>query len=141
MGLGLQDCLKKTPDKMSGGQRQRAAIARALANNPHLIFADEPTGNLDSKNARIVFDIFSRLAQQDRRAVVVVTHDLDLAARATRRVHLVDGRIVSDQPQQNVAAGAGGPLTAMVSVSSLSLGGHRARTAPGGGHDVDGSGC
>lgn len=104
VGLGLQDCLKKTPDKLSGGQRQRAAIARALANNPHLIFADEPTGNLDSKNARIVFDIFSGLAQQDRRAVVVVTHDLDLAARATRRVHLVDGRIVSDQPQQNIAA-------------------------------------
>lgn len=103
VGLGLQDCLKKTPDKMSGGQRQRAAIARALANNPHLILADEPTGNLDSKNARIVFDIFSRLAQQDGRAVVVVTHDLDLAARATRRVHLVDGRIVSDQPQHGVA--------------------------------------
>ncbi|MFM9845425.1 MAG: ABC transporter ATP-binding protein [Dongiaceae bacterium] len=104
VGLGLQDCLKKTPDKMSGGERQRAAIARALANNPHLIFADEPTGNLDSKNARTVFEIFSRLAQQDRRAVVVVTHDLDLAAQATRRVHLVDGRIVSDQSQQSVAA-------------------------------------
>jgi len=103
VGLGLQDCLKKTPDKMSGGQRQRAAIARALANNPHLILADEPTGNLDSKNARIVFDIFSHLAQQDGRAVIVVTHDLDLAARATRRVHLVDGRIVSDQPQHGVA--------------------------------------
>jgi len=104
VGLGLQDCLKKTPDKMSGGQRQRAAIARALANNPHLILADEPTGNLDSKNARIVFDIFSGLAQQDGRAVIVVTHDLDLAARATRRVHLVDGRIVSDQPQLIAAA-------------------------------------
>jgi lipoprotein-releasing system ATP-binding protein len=104
VGLGLQDCLKKTPDKMSGGQRQRAAIARALANNPHLIFADEPTGNLDSKNARIVFDIFSGLARQDRRAIVVVTHDLDLAARATRRVHLMDGRIVSDEPQQSAAA-------------------------------------
>jgi lipoprotein-releasing system ATP-binding protein len=103
VGLGLQDCLKKTPDKMSGGQRQRAAIARALANNPHLILADEPTGNLDSKNARIVFDIFSQLAQQDGRAVVVVTHDLDLAARATRRVHLVDGRIVSDEAQHGVA--------------------------------------
>jgi lipoprotein-releasing system ATP-binding protein len=106
VGLGLQDCLKKTPDKLSGGQRQRAAIARALANSPHLILADEPTGNLDSRNARIVFDIFSRLAQQDRRAVIVVTHDLDLAARATRRVHLVDGRILSDQPQQNAAAEA-----------------------------------
>jgi lipoprotein-releasing system ATP-binding protein len=106
VGLGLQDCLKKTPDRMSGGQRQRAAIARALANDPHLILADEPTGNLDSKNAQTVFDIFSNLARQDRRAVIVVTHDLDLAARATRRVHLVDGRIVSDQPQQTAAAPA-----------------------------------
>jgi lipoprotein-releasing system ATP-binding protein len=103
VGLGLQDCLKKTPDKMSGGQRQRAAIARALANDPHLVLADEPTGNLDSRNADVVFDIFSRLSQLDRRAVVVVTHDLDLAARATRRIHLVDGRIVRDGPQQDAA--------------------------------------
>jgi len=101
-GLGLQDCLHKTPDKLSGGQRQRVAIARALANDPHIILADEPTGNLDTENARIVFDIFSKLAAEDRRAVVTVTHDLDLAARASRRVHLVDGRIVSDGPQDRV---------------------------------------
>jgi lipoprotein-releasing system ATP-binding protein len=98
-GLGLQDCLHKTPDKMSGGQRQRVAIARALANDPRIILADEPTGNLDTENARIVFDIFSKLAAQDGRAVITVTHDRDLAARASRRVHLVDGRIVSDGPQ------------------------------------------
>jgi lipoprotein-releasing system ATP-binding protein len=98
-GLGLQDCLHKTPDKMSGGQRQRVAIARALANDPRIILADEPTGNLDTENARIVFDIFSRLAAEDGRAVITVTHDRDLAARASRRVHLVDGRIVSDGPQ------------------------------------------
>jgi lipoprotein-releasing system ATP-binding protein len=98
-GLGLQDCLHKTPDKMSGGQRQRVAIARALANDPRIILADEPTGNLDTENARIVFDIFSKLAAMDGRAVITVTHDRDLAARANRRVHLVDGRIVSDGPQ------------------------------------------
>jgi lipoprotein-releasing system ATP-binding protein len=98
-GLGLQDCLHKTPDKMSGGQRQRVAIARSLANDPRIILADEPTGNLDTENARIVFDIFSRLAATDGRAVITVTHDRDLAARASRRVHLVDGRIVSDGPQ------------------------------------------
>jgi lipoprotein-releasing system ATP-binding protein len=98
-GLGLQDCLHKTPDKMSGGQRQRVAIARALANDPRIILADEPTGNLDTENARIVFDIFSKLAATDGRAVITVTHDRDLAARASRRVHLVDGRIVSDGPQ------------------------------------------
>jgi lipoprotein-releasing system ATP-binding protein len=98
-GLGLQDCLQKTPDKLSGGQRQRVAIARALANDPRIILADEPTGNLDTENARIVFDIFSNLAAKDGRAVVTVTHDRDLAARASRRLHLVDGRIVSDGPQ------------------------------------------
>jgi lipoprotein-releasing system ATP-binding protein len=96
--LGLQDCLHKTPDKMSGGQRQRVAIARALANDPRIILADEPTGNLDTENARIVFDIFANQAAKEGRAVVTVTHDLDLAARASRRIHLVDGRIVSDGP-------------------------------------------
>jgi len=98
-GLGLQDCLHKTPDKMSGGQRQRVAIARALANDPRILLADEPTGNLDTENARIVFDIFSGLAAKEGRAVITVTHDRDLAARASRRIHLVDGRIVSDGPQ------------------------------------------
>ena len=98
-GLGLQDCLHKTPDKMSGGQRQRAAIARALANDPRILLADEPTGNLDTENANVVFDIFADLAAKEGRAVITVTHDLELAAHANRRVHLVDGRIVSDGPQ------------------------------------------
>jgi lipoprotein-releasing system ATP-binding protein len=97
-GLGLRDCLHKTPDMMSGGQRQRVAIARALANDPRIILADEPTGNLDTENGRVVFDIFSKLAAHDGRAVITVTHDRDLASRASRRVHLVDGRIVSDGP-------------------------------------------
>ncbi|NMJ43353.1 ABC transporter ATP-binding protein [Roseomonas sp. JC162] len=95
--LGLADAARKLPEQLSGGMRQRVAVARALANDPVLLLADEPTGNLDTKNAAAVFDIFARLAQEDGRAVLVVTHDADLAHRATRRVHLVDGRIVSDE--------------------------------------------
>jgi len=93
--LDLDDCVKKTPGQLSGGQRQRVAIARALANDPHVIFADEPTGNLDSKNGRIVFDIFERLVDKDGRSVITVTHDADLAARAEMQIRIVDGRIVS----------------------------------------------
>ena len=92
--LDLADQAHKHPGEMSGGQRQRAAIARALASEPALLLADEPTGNLDTKNARIVFDIFRSLARERGKAVVTVTHDSSLAELATRRVHLVDGRIV-----------------------------------------------
>ena len=94
--LGLAEAADKLPEQLSGGMRQRVALARALANDPVLLLADEPTGNLDTKNAAAVFDIFARLAQEEGRAILVVTHDADLARRATRRVHLVDGRIVSD---------------------------------------------
>jgi len=97
--FGLAPAAQKLPEQLSGGMRQRCAIARALANDPALILADEPTGNLDSVNAAAVFDIFLRLTQEEGRAVVVVTHDAALAARATRRVHLVDGVIVSDAAQ------------------------------------------
>ncbi|WP_368416327.1 ABC transporter ATP-binding protein [Falsiroseomonas sp.] len=96
--LGLADAAAKLPEQLSGGMRQRVAIARALANDPALILADEPTGNLDTKNAASVFDIFAKLAAEEGRAVIVVTHDANLAARTTRRIHLVDGRIVSDGP-------------------------------------------
>jgi len=95
-GLGLADSAKKRPDQLSGGQRQRVAVARALANDPLMILADEPTGNLDIANAHRVFDIFEKLVDEDGRTVIAVTHDMDLAARTRRRVHLVDGRIVED---------------------------------------------
>lgn len=95
--LGLADAAHKLPEQLSGGMRQRVAVARALANDPLLLLADEPTGNLDTKNAAAVFDIFARLVADGRRTVIVVTHDPDLAARAARRVHLVDGRVVSDE--------------------------------------------
>ena len=94
--LGMAEAAAKLPEQLSGGMRQRAAIARALANDPAIILADEPTGNLDTRNAAAVFDVFARLAAEEGRAILVVTHDAELAKRANRRVHLVDGRIVSD---------------------------------------------
>jgi lipoprotein-releasing system ATP-binding protein len=97
--LDLGDLVRKRPDQLSGGQAQRVAIARALANDPAVLLTDEPTGNLDSKNSAAVFEIFEKLAREDGRAVVTVTHDLDLAGRADRRVELVDGTVVSDRHQ------------------------------------------
>lgn len=83
----------KFPDQLSGGQRQRVAIARALANDPLILLADEPTGNLDSRNGQRVFDSFAELVARGQ-TVVTVTHDPALAARTHRQIRLVDGRIV-----------------------------------------------
>ncbi|WP_181705635.1 ABC transporter ATP-binding protein [Chthonobacter rhizosphaerae] len=95
--LGLADHGHKRPDQLSGGQRQRVAVARALANDPPLILADEPTGSLDTKSTGQVFDILDGIVRREGRTVVAVTHDLDLAGRMQRRIHLVDGMIVSDK--------------------------------------------
>ena len=89
--MDLADQADKTPDRMSGGQRQRVAIARALANNPSLVLGDEPTGNLDSQNSARVVEIFQRLARDQGRAVVCVTHDPEVAAAADVRIHMLDG--------------------------------------------------
>ncbi|MBZ7926912.1 ABC transporter ATP-binding protein [Ensifer adhaerens] len=89
--LGLADHLDKRPDQLSGGQRQRVAVARALANDPPLILADEPTGSLDSQNSEQVFKILETLVREQGKTVVAVTHDLDMAARMDRRLHLIDG--------------------------------------------------
>ena len=91
--MGLEGESEKTPDKMSGGQRQRVAVARALANDPKLVLGDEPTGNLDSVNSARVIEILQGLAKDQGRAVVCVTHDLDIAAAADMRIHMLDGRI------------------------------------------------
>lgn len=95
--FGLSDHLRKTPDQLSGGQRQRVAVARALANDPPVILADEPTGSLDTLATSQVFDILRDLVTRGGKTVVAVTHDLNLAARMHRRIHVVDGRIVSDE--------------------------------------------
>jgi lipoprotein-releasing system ATP-binding protein len=92
--LGLAEHAHKLPEQMSGGQRQRVAIARALANNPQVILADEPTGNLDTASSRQVLGIFRKLVDETGRAVVIVTHDMDLAAQADRHVRIVDGKLV-----------------------------------------------
>jgi lipoprotein-releasing system ATP-binding protein len=105
LSFGLAEHVHKRPDQMSGGQRQRVAVARALANDPPVVLADEPTGSLDSASSEQVFQILRDLVDKKGKTVVAVTHDLDLAARMDRRVHLVDGRIVQDV-MEPVAAGA-----------------------------------
>jgi len=93
--LGLEDRLRHRPQTLSGGERQRVAIARALMGEPAVILADEPTGNLDSANGRMVVEILRDLAA-DGTAVVVVTHDGELAARMDRRIELRDGLVVKE---------------------------------------------
>jgi lipoprotein-releasing system ATP-binding protein len=95
--LDMADQAQKRPDQLSGGQRQRVAIARALANDPLIILADEPTGNLDTKNSEIVQDIFAKLAREQGRTVIAVTHEEAFARTTDRNVHLVDGRIARDE--------------------------------------------
>ncbi|MBK5568127.1 ABC transporter ATP-binding protein [Ensifer sp. 2YAB10] len=94
--LGLADHLDKRPDQLSGGQRQRVAVARALANDPPLILADEPTGSLDSQSSEQVFKILEALVREKGKTVVAVTHDLGMAARMDRRLHLIDGRLTRE---------------------------------------------
>jgi len=91
--LGLAGHLDKRPDQLSGGQRQRVAVARSLANDPPLVLADEPTGSLDSRNSEQVFAILDALVRERGKTVIAVTHDTEMAARVTRRIHLVDGRL------------------------------------------------
>jgi putative ABC transport system ATP-binding protein len=93
--VGMADHAHRLPNSLSGGQQQCVAIARALANDPVLLTADEPTGNLDSKSAEMVFHLFETLAQAGK-TILMVTHDNDLAARAQRTILLADGRIVDE---------------------------------------------
>ena len=92
--LGLNDQALKSANKLSGGQQQRVAIARALINNPSIIMGDEPTGNLDSKNTKIVFDIFKQLAHEKGQTIITVTHDDDFAANSDRIIELQDGELI-----------------------------------------------
>jgi putative ABC transport system ATP-binding protein len=93
--VGLADRAKHMPNELSGGQRQRVAIARALVNDPSILLADEPTGNLDSATSEDIMVLFDQL-HHDGSTVVLVTHEADIAAHASRRVTLRDGKVVSD---------------------------------------------
>ncbi|MDI9337142.1 MAG: ABC transporter ATP-binding protein [Alphaproteobacteria bacterium] len=93
--LDLKDQALKPASKLSGGQQQRVSIARALINQPKIIMCDEPTGNLDSKNTNIVFDIFKQLAHDNNQTIIAVTHDNDFAQKSDRTIELADGEIIS----------------------------------------------
>jgi putative ABC transport system ATP-binding protein len=98
--VGLADQANKLPSMVSGGQQQRAAIARALATDPDLLVADEPTGNLDAKTAGQVFDLFVHLIEEQGKTMLMVTHDKELADRIPRRIEIVNGVIANDSRPQ-----------------------------------------
>jgi putative ABC transport system ATP-binding protein len=102
--VGLGDRSHHTPLQLSGGQQQRVAIARALATRPRIIFADEPTGNLDSETSRQVMGFFSQLNNEEGITLVLVTHEADIAAYARRRIRFQDGRVVEDVAIEAAAA-------------------------------------
>lgn len=92
--LGLKEQALKKANKLSGGQQQRVAIARALINNPAIIMGDEPTGNLDSSNTQVVFDIFREISKETKQTIIAVTHDDDFAKNCDRTIILKDGKIL-----------------------------------------------
>ncbi|HPZ43415.1 MAG TPA: ABC transporter ATP-binding protein [Bacillota bacterium] len=94
--IGIEQLGGKYPNQLSGGQQQRVAIARSLINNPKIIFADEPTGNLDSKTSNMVMELLKEIVSENNTTLVMVTHDRDIAAGADRTIEIVDGRINFD---------------------------------------------
>jgi len=97
--VGLANRADHVPSQLSGGQQQRVAIARAIVNDAPIIFADEPTGNLDTKTSHEVMSLFSRLNSEFKKTVIVITHEEDIAAYAKRVVRFLDGQIVEDKMQ------------------------------------------
>ena len=95
--VGLEDQLKKFPNELSGGQQQRVAIARALSNKPTVIFADEPTGNLDSKTTKEVMNLLKSTVNDFNQTLVMITHDENIARQADRLITISDGKIISDE--------------------------------------------
>ena len=104
--LGLADKVRRPANRLSGGEQQRVAIARALANEPAVLLADEPTGNLDRRNSELVAEIFRELSQRGGQSIVMVTHDLSLAARARRMIRMEDGAVVDDKTGDDAGAGS-----------------------------------
>ncbi|MDX2193958.1 MAG: ABC transporter ATP-binding protein [Gemmatimonadales bacterium] len=101
--VGLTDRFDHYPTQLSGGEQQRVALARAFANRPRLLFADEPTGNLDARTGATVVELMGELNRETGTTLVLVTHDLELAHRARRIIRLADGRLVSDTPTTSAA--------------------------------------
>lgn len=95
--VGIEDQIKKYPNQLSGGQQQRVAIARALANKPSIIFADEPTGNLDSKTTNEVMDLLRDTVNEFNQTLLMITHDDNIAKTADRVITIKDGKIVKDE--------------------------------------------
>lgn len=100
--IGLSDKKNSLPSQLSGGQQQRVAIARALINHPRWILADEPTGNLDSENGELIFNLLLNLHEQEGCGVIFVTHDLALAERADRIIFMRDGKIIEDRRNEAI---------------------------------------
>jgi putative ABC transport system ATP-binding protein len=100
--VGLGERLEHRPSELSGGQQQRVAIARSLANNPLMLLADEPTGNLDTHTTEELLDLIDQLHRQGR-TVITVTHETNVAARCKRVIHLRDGQVESDEPNEGAA--------------------------------------
>jgi lipoprotein-releasing system ATP-binding protein len=92
--VGLQDRARHRPNEISGGEQQRIAVCRALVNQPNIVFADEPSGNLDSKNANELHELFFKLREELNQSFVIVTHNQELAQQADRMLHMQDGRMV-----------------------------------------------
>jgi putative ABC transport system ATP-binding protein len=101
--VGLSDREDHHPNQLSGGQQQRVAIARALVNNPRLLLADEPTGNLDTATSQEVMDVFARLREEHGLTLVIITHERDIAAWGTRTIDFKDGRVVLDRTHEQAA--------------------------------------
>ena len=95
--LGLGDRLDNKPNELSGGEQQRVAVARSLINKPSIVFADEPTGNLDSKNAKELHDLFVQLREKFNQTFLIVTHNEELAQMSDRILHMKDGLIINPE--------------------------------------------
>jgi putative ABC transport system ATP-binding protein len=108
--VGLAERMHHKPNQLSGGQQQRVAIARALVNNPAILLADEPTGNLDSKTGAEIIALFQRLHEEARQTVIFVTHDPFIARHTKRIIHLADGKVIADELNPHpLAAGTARP--------------------------------
>lgn len=101
--VGLEKRMNHKPSQMSGGQQQRVSIARAFISNPEIIFADEPTGNLDSKTTNEIMELITRMAKELDQTLIIVTHDLEIAGYADRIIHIIDGNIEKNEIREEKA--------------------------------------